>query len=84
MDHRTSCGSIHFIFNKTEVLEISPAEMLFSLYYVKFSELLTNLQLTKVQPQPNHFTSDYRYAKVNKYFPSTGDKHYDIGASGTA
>lgn len=53
MDHRTSCGSIHLIFNKREML----AEMLISLYYVKFSEQLTNLQLTKVQPQPNHFTS---------------------------
>lgn len=39
------------------------AEMLISLYYVKFSEQLTNLQLTKVQPQPNHFTSDNQIRK---------------------
>lgn len=61
------------------------AEMLISLYYVKFSKQLTNLQLTKVQPQPNHFTSDNQIRKGEYiYFPSTGDKHYDIGASGAA
>lgn len=39
------------------------AEMLISLYYVKFSKQLTNLQLTKVQPQPNQFTSDNQIRK---------------------